>query len=189
MIFRRGGAMNCRTVRRLGVLAIAVLASVTGSIVAATPAHASNVGQDPYRSLCSNSAYPANAVNTNVDSQGGPVLHLVNWYSRDCNTNWAVLTWGSPKPYGVNVAIYSNGQLLNGKNVGPSYETSYTPSAHIRCYPTSCNYLDLNSGFYTGTKQPVWTDMIDGTQVACIRVSLELNGGGQANHAYGAACA
>lgn len=131
------------------ILGLAILTGTSG-----IPAFAYDPN-DPYDSKCDTLpskdgryAYIANGGSISVS---GYTVHVENWYSPRCNTNWARIWWNG----GANVQT----------SVSIDNEKGDTES-----YPT--NLFDL----YKGGLSPSWTNMIDGSTEACVFVTIKANG-------------
>jgi uncharacterized membrane protein YhdT len=127
------------------------LGLVLGSLVAdVAPASASiHVGQDPYGSGCAAGAYMANSTTVYKPGTTRAMFTVENWYSPACVTNWAVMSWPHSNMASF-VDIHTSGWSQPG------------PSNHRQCYRTNC------ADTYNGQAQPMWTNMIEGQDVACI---------------------
>jgi hypothetical protein len=152
-------------------LMLGILATFANPARAATPTH---VGEDPYRSGCAASAYAANTGAVR-GSNGNTIATVENWFSAVCVTNWAVMRWTNG-----NGAFGSQLWIASNKN-GLAY--SFDP-AHQQCYPESCS-----SPAYTGAAQPMWTNMIEGVDVACISAAHTTGSGDYGTTRGWAACA
>jgi hypothetical protein len=152
--------------RRLRQIAMVVGVLLAGLLVQAPAAHAAYDSDDPVQSGCSQHAYVANTIDLHkyADPSYPVVAHFQNWYSWSCNTNWAQVWWnstvGSDTITGINVEIHTRGDI------------GYPVGVHKQCEPTSCTDI------YTGGLSPAWTDMIEGTDVACLTGFASWMGGG-----------
>ena len=155
-------APNCspRRGRRIGGWLAAIVVATAGTSIALagnstissayaeppTVTVSSYAGQDPYASGCSNGAYIANIANLSF-GDGGPVVGTVeNWYSPACRTDWAVEKWQGTGYTWVEIAAAAH----EGDRVSNDFHQ---------------NYQSFGQG-------PQWTNMIDGTAVACIRAAF-----------------
>jgi hypothetical protein len=137
-------------VRQLAWSLVLALVLVGSLMVRPVLASAStHVGQDPYASGCAVGAYMANSADVYKQGSSNVKFTVENWYSPACLTNWAVMTWPRSNSAAF-VEIHTKGW------------TQPSPSIHQQCYRTSC--VDA----YTGQGKPMWTDMIEGQDVACI---------------------
>lgn len=136
------------------------LVAVTGMMLLGTagaaPAHATGDPNDPYDSGCINQAYIANSGDVRTPS-GTTFGHVENWYSWGCKKNWTLLY--------VSVEPSSDYAEIHTKGVSPINPPP--PGSHRQCEPTNC------ASFYTGGRSPLWTDMIEGTDVACLVAEID----------------
>lgn len=102
---------------------------------------------DPYQQHCDVTSVRSIYVNCSGTCSGSAAV-LKNVYSAGCNANWTVLEYGNPagRPFLIDI------------------DTSYyIGSRRVRshlCYPENC------SSYYTGTGYPMWTNMVDGQNLA-----------------------
>jgi hypothetical protein len=144
------------SVRLRRVLTTATVAALMLVSLGAAPARANGDPNDPYDSGCVNTAYIANSADIHTIA-GTTFGHVENWYSWGCKTNWALL-FVYVEPSRDYIEIHTKGQ--SPYNPPP-------PGAHRQCEPTNC------SSFYTGGQSPLWTDMVEGQDVACLDADVE----------------
>ena len=109
-------------------------------------------GLDPYTTGCANTNIPRNTVREVSESyrNTGFIVNGYGWtaivgtiynkYSSWCNANWAEDTMVAPPSDGISIDIHTNNTF--------------------QCYPDDCNAR------YGGSAYPLWTNMVDGTNVA-----------------------
>ena len=113
------------------------------------PAPRHTLARTPYASGCAAGAYLANSANVSKPGSSNIEFTVQNWCTPACVTNWAVMTW----PRSNRAAFV---EIHTKDWMHPE------PSSHQQCYLTSC--VDA----YTGQGKPMWTNMIEGQDVACI---------------------
>ncbi len=103
-------------------------------------------GKDPYTFYsgvrCSDTAYIANSAD--IHDSISDLLHIQNWYSNSCQTNWAVA-------------------YLQGNTYAVSIDARNIVTGEKQCEPTDCVHN------YTGNASPLWTNMlVSPTDRVCI---------------------